>query len=138
MKLTPDDPAALAAAGRVSSPGKSVEGVALLRKVVALEPQSSTAHLELGMVLAESYDLGGGPPKTAGRGLAGAWVGFGLPQPGRSGLDRRDSVGIFGDGKVLASPYDAAYRNPFKIRVIRTAPLMCPWHTGTTPNVCGA
>src|SRR5579883_3483600 len=60
MKLAPEDRAAMAAAGRVKARlGKSAEAIALLRRVVALEPDSSTAHLDLGMVLAESYDLPG-------------------------------------------------------------------------------
>ncbi|HEV3192179.1 MAG TPA: tetratricopeptide repeat protein [Polyangiaceae bacterium] len=39
--------------------GKSAEGVALVRKAVALAPQSPVAHLDLAMVLAETYDLAG-------------------------------------------------------------------------------
>lgn len=60
LKLAPGDVPALEAAGRVKARlGRSVEGIALLRKAVALKPQSATAHLDLGMVLAESYDLEG-------------------------------------------------------------------------------
>jgi tetratricopeptide (TPR) repeat protein len=65
IKLVPEDVAALAAAGKVKARlGKSGEGVALLRKVVALRPQSAAAHLDLAIALADSYDLPGALAET--------------------------------------------------------------------------
>jgi tetratricopeptide (TPR) repeat protein len=40
------------------------ESLALLRKIVALKPKSAAAHLDLGMALAESYDLTGALAET--------------------------------------------------------------------------
>jgi len=64
LKLAPGDVAALAAAGKVKARLGRSEGVALLRKVVSLSPQSATAHLDLGLVLAESHDLPGALAET--------------------------------------------------------------------------
>jgi tetratricopeptide (TPR) repeat protein len=65
MKLAPEDAATLAAAGKVKARlGKSGEGVALLRKVVALAPQSAAAHLDLAIALAGGYDLPGALAET--------------------------------------------------------------------------
>lgn len=38
--------------------------VALLRKIVARKPKSAAAHLDLGMALAENYDLTGALAET--------------------------------------------------------------------------
>jgi Flp pilus assembly protein TadD len=60
LKLAPEDATALAAAGGVKDMlGKSAEGAASLRRAVALAPQSAVTHLDLGMVLADGYDLAG-------------------------------------------------------------------------------
>jgi len=65
VKLNPKDATALAAAGKVKVRlGKSVEGIALLRKAVALAPASPAVHLDLGMVLAENFDLAGALTET--------------------------------------------------------------------------
>jgi len=58
LKLAPQDPAVLAAAGRIKARvGNTKAGVALLRKAVALAPQSPKLRLELSMVLAEGYQF---------------------------------------------------------------------------------
>ncbi len=60
LKLAPEDLPTLAAAGKVKVRlGKSGEGVALLRKVAALDARSAAAHLDLAIALADSYDLPG-------------------------------------------------------------------------------
>ena len=66
MKLAPETEPAMAAAGKVKARlGKSGEGVALLRKVVALDPHSAATHLDLAIALADSYDLPGALAETA-------------------------------------------------------------------------
>jgi tetratricopeptide (TPR) repeat protein len=58
LKLMPNDPKALSAAGKVKVRlGKSTDGIALLREVITLAPQSAAAHLDLAIALADSYNL---------------------------------------------------------------------------------
>ena len=66
LKLAPEDPGVLSASGKVKARmGKSEEGTALLREVVALAPKSAVAHLDLALALADSYDLPGALSETA-------------------------------------------------------------------------
>jgi len=58
LKLMPKDLKALSADGKVKVRlGKNEEGIALLREVVTLAPQSAAAHLDLAIALADSYNL---------------------------------------------------------------------------------
>jgi tetratricopeptide (TPR) repeat protein len=58
VALAPHDPVILSTAGKAKlQMGESSEGIGLLRKVVDLVPNLASAHLDLALALASSYDL---------------------------------------------------------------------------------
>jgi tetratricopeptide (TPR) repeat protein len=58
LQLTPNDERTLSAMGKVECRlGKNSEGIGLLERVAAMQPESAAAHLDLAIAEADSYDL---------------------------------------------------------------------------------
>jgi tetratricopeptide (TPR) repeat protein len=83
--------------------GKMSEGIALLRKVVALRPDLAAAHLDLALALADSYDLPGALTET------GEAVRL-APQSGVAHFYRGRVLYDMGRATEAQPEFEAAYR----------------------------